>query len=612
MAAPISFGSASQQMPAADLVNWYSRIVISIVVLGIAVSVWLGTRAYRESRHRETCRANLRQIGDALQAYHDRYESFPPAFVIGPTGQRFHSWRVLLLPFLGQQELYSKYHFDEPWNGLHNRKLAEQIPSLFACPSSGSHSPGVTNYLAVAGPTTAWPEQYSARRVDFADGASNTVQIIESSDSDILWLEPRDLTYQQAVWRGQPANAPSLSSRHRNSAGFTVLMADGASRFISHQITPEILRSMLSINGGRPLAGIDWPPLNIAEPVELPSARTANDFRATDVLPYPTGAICPGRNYVYCASFEIAWEEARRALGGGPIGLEGAPPLATQLNDHSFNPRNLSPDSYLARGGRGTHEFRTQLLEEMTVKFPKSGPRLLNDVEDEHALLLYAYLLKSLRFETAFDKLSEPLQFQTADGEIPVRSFGVRHINGTDARSEQLQAQVHILAYQTDDDFILQLASTESHDEIVLAKVKPDKTLAETVSAVSHRITNPHLPITGRQIVSEEPLVIPRLIVSIERRYSELVGRDIIGASLHVSEAIQVVRFRLDETGALLESEAALVADDTQPPVGQRKFIFDRPFLIYLIEHGADQPYFAAWVANTELMESVGESRLTD
>jgi hypothetical protein len=35
-----------------------------------------------------------------------------------------------------------------------------------------------------------------------------------------------------------------------------------------------------------------------------------------------------------------------------------------------------------------------------------------------------------------------------------------------------------------------------------------------------------------------------------------------------------------------------------------RKFIFDRPFLVYLKQEGKP-PYFAAWVANTEIMKKV-------
>ncbi len=59
-----------------------------------------------------------------------------------------------------------------------------------------------------------------------------------------------------------------------------------------------------------------------------------------------------------------------------------------------------------------------------------------------------------------------------------------------------------------------------------------------------------------------------------------------------------------------MESEAVIVGDNghtPQIPAGKRKFVFDRPFLICLTEREADQPYFAAWIENAELMEPFAE-----
>ena len=60
----------------------------------------------------------------AVANYHETFGSFPPAFVNGPDGTPWHSWRVLILPYLQQQKLYESYNFAEPWNGPNNRTLA--------------------------------------------------------------------------------------------------------------------------------------------------------------------------------------------------------------------------------------------------------------------------------------------------------------------------------------------------------------------------------------------------------------------------------------------------------------------------------------------------------
>ena len=59
---------------------------------------------------------NLKQIGLAFHNYADAYRSFPPAVIYGPDGKPWHSWRVLLLPFLEQQPLYEQYDFSQPWD----------------------------------------------------------------------------------------------------------------------------------------------------------------------------------------------------------------------------------------------------------------------------------------------------------------------------------------------------------------------------------------------------------------------------------------------------------------------------------------------------------------
>ena len=64
---------------------------------------------------------------------------------------------------------------------------------------------------------------------------------------------------------------------------------------------------------------------------------------------------------------------------------------------------------------------------------------------------------------------------------------------------------------------------------------------------------------------------------------------------------VAVLRFRLDERGAILKSEAAIAAVLPEPEK-PRQFIFDKPFLILLERKDAAQPYFALWVDNPELL----------
>lgn len=153
-----------------------------------------------ESARRAQCANNLKQIALALHAYHDRYGCLPPAVVRDPQGRPMHSWRVLLLPFIEYNGLYKQYDFGEPWDGPKSRLLASKMPPTYACPSVpwGPGPRTITQYLVVTGPGTLWPIDGTCGRFsDGKDERSKTLLVVECSQSDVCWMEPRDLLLPQ-------------------------------------------------------------------------------------------------------------------------------------------------------------------------------------------------------------------------------------------------------------------------------------------------------------------------------------------------------------------------------------------------------------------------------
>lgn len=115
--------------------------------------------AAQEAARRTHCRNNLKQIELALHNYHDTFGCFPPAIVYGPDGKPWHSWRVLIAPFIEASPFSAQYSFDEPWNGPNNRRLSEghNPGPLYRCPTDADSPPEHTSYLAVIGEGTMWP-----------------------------------------------------------------------------------------------------------------------------------------------------------------------------------------------------------------------------------------------------------------------------------------------------------------------------------------------------------------------------------------------------------------------------------------------------------------------
>ncbi len=85
----------------------------------------------------------------------------------------------------------------------------------------------------------------------------------------------------------------------------------------------------------------------------------------------------------------------------------------------------------------------------------------------------------------------------------------------------------------------------------------------------------------------------------IDHRFRELIGKFITnaGSAMPIVEALQTIEFRLDRSGAAVESESLVTASAIP-----RFLVFDRPFLVYMQRRDADWPFFVMWVDNAELL----------
>lgn len=106
------------------------------------------------------CRTKMKLLAVAIPDYESDYGHYPPPYIADENGVPMHSWRVLILPYLDEQQLYDQYDFTKPWDHPDNLKLADQMPSVFACHEDESRfSKQTTTFVAIVGPNTMWPPQ---------------------------------------------------------------------------------------------------------------------------------------------------------------------------------------------------------------------------------------------------------------------------------------------------------------------------------------------------------------------------------------------------------------------------------------------------------------------
>lgn len=215
------------------------------------------------------CTNQLKQIMLALQNYHDAFEKFPPASL------KTHSWRVRLDCFLIASPYYNQYRFDEPssseWNRtlefrrLPNKKsIEEQEPDpllyeidpdqpsrasyLWQCPDLVDRRSPHTSYLMMVGPNAVGLADDGRNISEITDDPALTIMIAETNRQDISWLDPKDFDVETMSFQINDHDRPSISSEHPK--GPWVGMVDGSVVQLSPELPPEVVKAMITINGG--------------------------------------------------------------------------------------------------------------------------------------------------------------------------------------------------------------------------------------------------------------------------------------------------------------------------------------------------------------------------
>ena len=231
------------------------RLFVWVFCFGIALAILVAfanaVRTARRTAISMNSACPLNQLQLALNNYHDVHGQFPPAFIADANGKPMHSWRVLILPYIEEQSLYNSYDFSEPWNGPNNSKLANRMPGIF-CTASESESKTFTNIVVITGPETAFPGSTSTKMADFVDGPENVIMLTEITNSNVPWLQPRDIDAEQC---SSLLNDPEMICISSASWRWPyVVFADDITAYaVRDDIPPEALKALTTIAGKEPI-----------------------------------------------------------------------------------------------------------------------------------------------------------------------------------------------------------------------------------------------------------------------------------------------------------------------------------------------------------------------
>ena len=210
-------------------------VVGGVVALGCCGAVGIGlllpaVQKVRDAAERAKDTNNLKEISLGVHGYSDTNRSLPPA-----TGNL--SWRVHILPYIEQENLYRDFNLDQPWDGPENRRLADITVRPFTR-GDAPVSPA-TPYRVFVGPGTLYePGEKPLPRADIKDGASNTIFAVEAAET-VPWPQPKELPFTP--------NGPLPSLGLPNRDVVLVLMADGSVKAVARdRLDPTLLRALIT------------------------------------------------------------------------------------------------------------------------------------------------------------------------------------------------------------------------------------------------------------------------------------------------------------------------------------------------------------------------------
>lgn len=178
---------------------------------------------------------NLKQLALAMHNHNDVYKALPDAkFGAGL------SWRVQILPFIEQDQLFKQLKLDEPWDSDHNKQFLALMPKLFEHPTRPA-PPGHTYFRVFVGPQTLFEEGKKTNLLTARDGTSNTLLIVEAATA-VPWTKPEELVFNPKE------SLPGLGDPKLNTH-FLAALADGSCWMIRDP-DPDTLRGMVTANGG--------------------------------------------------------------------------------------------------------------------------------------------------------------------------------------------------------------------------------------------------------------------------------------------------------------------------------------------------------------------------
>ena len=174
---------------------------------------------------------NFRMALIAILNYESVYRKLPfDEHAMGEDANSGLSWKVRVLPFMEQNNLYEKFDMNSDYNSAQNAPLAKLKVSVFELNTGGE---------------IRWvrPKKIATKISQITDGTSNTIAFIQCKKISMEpWTKPVSMTAEEAVQQLKGL---------KEGESFIVGFYDGSVRNIDKSMSVEVFEMMLDPSDGK-------------------------------------------------------------------------------------------------------------------------------------------------------------------------------------------------------------------------------------------------------------------------------------------------------------------------------------------------------------------------
>lgn len=258
--AAVSAQASTTSPQGAKTMGWVISAVVAVILLGCLLFAVIrvgGDTMTQLSTNRERTSSirNLEKIAAALNAYAQDHGTYPPSATRDSNNARMHSWRVLILPYLEEEELYNKFDLNVAWDHPRNADARDQMPSVYQHPNGFSN--GMYNqsaYYLITGAGTLFPNSGPLGPDQITDDITQTILVTEGTPivASGNWTEPIDLDFGKV--QGRLGTNPGNEPGGLLADGVAIATTDGRGHFIPDSIDPLTFRSLITPQGNERMA----------------------------------------------------------------------------------------------------------------------------------------------------------------------------------------------------------------------------------------------------------------------------------------------------------------------------------------------------------------------